>query len=82
MANSYTGYINTQNLFETAESLTGLTFTTDKTYTIQVQNIAEIKIDEAVFTLKNDIFVFKQGSDDLYIKTNTLGAVLTILEND
>lgn len=79
-ANSYTGTINTQGEFETVASLTGLTLTSGKTYTIQIQNIGYLKVADAVFCLKNEIATWTQSTDDLYLKTNGI-AILTILEN-
>lgn len=88
-ANSFTGFIDTNSTFVTVASVTvGVSgsnftgFTTDKTYTIQVQNTAELKVSDAEFTLKNQFMQFKQGADDLYIKTTTLPCKLTILEED
>ena len=78
---SFTGLVNTNGEFETVESVTGLTLTSAKKYTIQVQNIAELKVADAVFTLENTIINYLQSSDALYIKTGSLGAVLTVLEN-
>lgn len=79
MANSFTGTINTNGEFKTVDELTGLTLTSEKTYTFQVQNIAELKIDNAIFTLQNEKFTWKQGADTIYLKS--VNAVLTVLEN-
>lgn len=81
MANSFTGTINTNGEFKTINELTGLTLTSGKTYTFQVQNMAELKIDKAVFTLYNEKFTWTQGADTVYIKTSSSSAVLTVLEN-
>ena len=77
---SYTGVINTNGDFETVASLTGLTLTTNKTYTIQVQNIGYIKVADAIFCLKNETITWTQGTDALYFKSNS-PAVFSILEN-
>lgn len=81
MANSFTGTINTNGEFISINELTGLTLTSGKTYSIQVQNIAEIKITDAIFTINNEKFTWTQGNDAIYIRTPGLPAVLTILEN-
>lgn len=82
-ANSFTGEINTNNEFKTVESQAdGFTFTVGKVYTMQVQNSAYFKISDAEFYLSNEIFQYKAGTDDLYIKTNALGVILTILEDE
>ena len=82
-ANSFTGEINTNNEFETIESQAdGFTFTVGKVYTMQVQNSAYFKVSDAEFYLSNEKFQYKAGTDDLYIKTNTLGVILTILEDE
>ena len=77
---SYTGTINTNGTYETVESLTELTLTSGKTYTIQIQNIGYIKIADAEFCVNNQIFTFTQGDDDLYFKSNA-PAIFAILEN-
>lgn len=68
--------------YETIASLASITLTEGKTYSIQIQNIADIKIADAEFTFQNEKFQLTQGSDDVYIKTPGLPAILTILENE
>lgn len=82
-ANSFTGKINTDNQFETVESVAeGFTFTVGKIYTMQIQNNAYFKVSDAEFYLSNEKFQYKAGTDDLYIKTDDNDVVLTILEDD
>lgn len=81
MANSFTGTINTNGEFKSIDELTGLTLASGKTYTIQVQNMAEFKVDNAIFTLYNKELTWTQGADTAYLKTSGVDAVLTILEN-
>lgn len=78
---SYTGFI-TQTTYTTLASLSEITFTEGKTYSIQIQNIAEFKIGDAEFTFENEKFTWKQGGQDIYLKTTSLGARITILENE
>lgn len=78
---SYTGFITTET-FATLASKTSITFAVGSVYSIQIQNIAEIKVGDAEFTFENEKFNFKQGSEDLYIKTTALGAKVTVLENE
>ena len=78
---SFTGTIDTNGQFATVESLTSITFTADTNYSIQVQNIADIKIADAIFTFRNEKFQYKAGTEDMYIKTYGQ-VVLTILENE
>lgn len=80
MANSYTGEINTNGIFEKVADVTDFTFTEDAIYTMQVQNSCYLKIGNAEFYVSNEKFQYTATADDLYIKTNTLGCVLTILE--
>jgi hypothetical protein len=80
MANATTKKINTNNQFKTVAEVADFTFTQGNTYTMQVQNSADIKIDNAIFTISNEKFTYKATSDTLYIKTNFLGCTLTILE--
>ena len=79
--NSYTGSITTNGEFKTINELTGFTFTAGKAYTMQIQNIAELKIADAIFTIVgNPIFTLTATGDAIYLKTNGY-ATLTILEN-
>lgn len=67
--------------YETIESVASITMTQAKTYSIQIQGIAYFKVADAEFSFHNEKFTFTQGEDSAYIKTNILGATLTILEN-
>ena len=71
----------TNTTYETIESLASITMTASKTYSIQIQNMAYVKIADAEFVFNNEKFTLTQGSDAVYIKTTSIGAVLTILEN-
>lgn len=71
----------TNTTYETIASLTSITFTKGKSYAIQIQNIAVVKIADAEFTFTNEKFTFTQDEDDIYIKTPGGRAILTILEN-
>ena len=73
----------TNKSFETIASLIETTLTSGKKYTIQVQNIAELKAGDAVFTVsdKNGIGTLEQGENDWYIRTIGASAIFTILEN-
>ena len=75
---SFTGTISAST-YTDVETLTSLTLTEGKAYTIQIQNIANLKIADAEFTLNNTLLKLTKTSDDWYIKANN--AVLTILEN-
>ena len=82
MANSYTGTINTHNEFVKVSEVADFTFTEGNIYTMQIQNGAYIKIFDAIFYVSGEKFSYKAASSDLYIKTSSLGCVLTILENE
>lgn len=71
----------TNTTYETIASLASITLTSGKTYSIQIQNIAYVKIADAEFCFKDEKFTLTQGSDDVYIKAASLPATLTILEN-
>ena len=71
----------TNTTYETIASLANITLTASKVYSIQIQNIAVVKIADAEFTFNNEKFMFTQGTDDIYIKTLGNRAVLSILEN-
>lgn len=80
---SYTGVIQPNTEFATVESLTSVTFTAGKTYTMQIQNTAYIKIANAVFCVSNEKFNYTAGDEDLYIRVPAPSScVLTILENE
>ena len=66
--------------FVTVASATDITLTSGKVYTMQIQDEAWLKLADAVFYFNNEKFQFKQGADDLYIKSGAIGCVLTILE--
>ena len=71
MANLYTGSISTST-YETLASLTSLTFTSDTTYVIQIQNSAYIRegsTGEGFLINSIQPFEWTAGADDLYIKT-------------
>jgi hypothetical protein len=76
---SYTGTVNT-NAYKTIAEVASVTFTEGKTYAMQIQNLANIKIADAEFTIKNEKFKYTATSDDIYIKTYG-DVILTILEN-
>ena len=78
--NSFTGTIDTQGEFKTVAEVTGFNFIEDNTYTMQVQNGAEIKISDAIFYVFNEKFTYKATTNDLYIKATN--CILTILENE
>lgn len=71
----------TNTSYETLASVADITLTNGKTYAMQIQNLAYIKIADAEFVFKDEKFQLTQSSDDVYIKTTALGATLTILEN-
>lgn len=78
--NSCTETINTNGEFVTVAEAADFTFTQDKTYSMQIQNTAELKIADAIFTIRDEKFSYKATSDDLYIKCS-IPCILTILEN-
>lgn len=83
MAEGYTKTINTNGEFVNLTTDLGITFTSGKSYTIQVQNVADIKIANAIFSLVNQEFTYWAGSVDVYIKTAPRRTcVLTVLENE
>lgn len=71
----------TNSTFETIASLASITLTVGKTYSMQIQNIAEIKIADTIFTINNEKFTWTQANDAIYIRTPGLPAMLTVLEN-
>lgn len=81
MATSYTGTINTNGEFIDLATESGVTFTSGKSYTIQIQNIGYLKLGDAEFAIyTNDPFTYTAGSDDLYIKTLNNSCVVSIYE--
>ena len=79
---SFTGKINTNGEYQTLASLTSITFTSGKSYTINIDGSAYLKIADAEFPVNNERFPLTQGADDVYIKTGTLGInSIAVLEN-
>lgn len=78
---SYTGIINTQGEFQNVSTLTGVTFTEGKTYTIQIQNLAWVKISDAIFEVGNKPFTYKAGGEELQVKTPNANGIISVLEN-
>lgn len=72
MANLYSGNL-TNKTYEKLSELTGLTFTADTDYTVQVQT-GEIFVREGttgdgfLINRADGPFQFKQGESDLYVK--------------
>lgn len=82
MAQSYTGLINTNGEFVSLETLTGLTLTSGKTYTIQTNNRTKCKVANAEFDIFNaKPYQFIYDSEQILIKSDTFGNKLTVLEN-
>lgn len=76
---SYTGTIQADN-WVTVASKTGVTFTSGKTYNLQVRNQCQLKVGNAIFDAFNRDIIYVAGSSDLYIKTGGTQCGLTILE--
>jgi len=76
---SYTGKIISPE-YATVASKTGISFTSGKTYTMQIQGSAWLKEDDAEFLFSNREFQYKASSSDLYIKTTEMGCLMTFLE--
>lgn len=77
---SYTGTVDTQGEWLSVATLTGVTFEAGKTYNIQIQNSAYLKVGKAVFYFSNEKFDYKATGSNLSIKTDYTPCVLTILE--
>lgn len=76
----FTGIIKHNNDFQNISTLTGVTFTQGKTYNIQVQEQAWIKLSDAKFFVENEKFDFTAGTTPLQIKTPSESCILTIHE--
>lgn len=85
MANLYSGVINTDGEYEKLSELTSVTFTTGKTYTLQIQNMAYVREGTAGngFLISSvDPFKYTPADGvDLYIKTDTFSCVINIAED-
>ena len=80
MATSYTGIITAPD-WESVATLTGVTFTSGKVYSIQVKNQCQLKVGDAIFDAENRDIIYVAGSDAIYIKTGGISCRLTVLEN-
>lgn len=78
--NSFTGVVNTEGQYETLASVTGLTLESGKSYTVQVQGGAKLKIANAEFPLYDERLTIGQSDDTIYIKTDD-PTELIVLEN-
>ena len=83
---SFTGLVDTNGEWVTVSSVSGVTFTSENTYTLQANNSCYLKVADAEFTvLPAQVIQFKAGNDDLYIKTDITGypkCTLTVLEHE
>lgn len=70
MANLYSGHIDTKGEYESVETLTGLTFTSGTTYTIQCLDNAYVREGEigTGFRASSKLIQYTAGDDTLYIK--------------
>lgn len=72
MANLYTGEIDTEGQYKSLASETGVTFTADTKYTIQIQNSAWIRegeTGEGFYINDSTPFTYTAGASTLYVKT-------------
>lgn len=76
---SYTGTINSTD-FANVATLTGVTFTSGKTYDLQVRKQCQLKVGDAIFDVCNRDVIYTQGEGTLQIKTGDNNCGLTILE--
>ena len=74
--------VDTNGAFEKVSTLASITFASGNSYTLQIQNTASLKIEDAIFTVRDRIFNYKATSDDLYIKNEGTACILTILDGD
>ena len=79
---SATTIVETNGTYEDVETLTGITFASGTTYTMQVINTGYLKVGDAEFELRNQILQYKAGSETLYIMTKYLPCTLVILEEE
>lgn len=68
--------------YQKLATLAGITLTNGNSYSIQVQNLINWKVGDAEFVFSNKEFSWKQGTNDVYVKTPMYSAVVTILENE
>ena len=77
---SYTGTISAPE-WATVSSLTGVTFTSGKTFNLYVLGQCEFKVGDAIIPAFNRQVFYDPAVGDLYIKTGAITCRLTILEN-
>ena len=81
MTQSFTGDIGTNGDWVNVASETGLNLTEGSKFNMQIQNIADLKVRDAVFSFKNEKFDYVAISAPLYIRTEgSIPCKLTILE--
>ena len=78
---SFTGNINTEGQFESVATLTDLSITSGKTYTLQVRNFVQLRLGDGIIDVNTtDPFTYVAGSDDLEINTPQGATLLTVIE--
>lgn len=79
MAN-FTGKIDTEGQFEDVATLTGVTFTSGNSYTLQVRNFVQLRLDDGIIDVNTtEPFTYTAGSDDLEINTPQGATLLTVI---
>lgn len=79
MANLWTGTVDTRGQYQNLETLSGLTFSSGTTYTIQGWNgdyyLREGETGEGFLVNTGEKVQFTASTDDLYIKTNSFNKI-------
>lgn len=74
--------IDTQGEWKSVATLASISFTSGNTYTMQIQNMAFLKIADAEFAIYDDNpFTYTASDDTLYIKTTYGSCILSVIEN-
>lgn len=75
---TYTGNVDTQGQFADLDTLTSLTFTNGKQYTIYIGGNGQVKVGDAVFPVNNQIFYWKPSGEKLKICNNSNPFSITV----
>ena len=78
---NFTGKIDTEGQFEDVATLTGVSFTSGTSYTLQVRNFVQLKLGDGIIDVNTTTpFTYVAGTDDLKINTPQGATLLTVIE--
>lgn len=86
MSNLWKGQINTNNEYQKLETISGLTFDSDKTYTVQVRGActicesSEVPTEGGFVIRTEEPFQYVKDEGDFYVKNDSYFCEINIAE--